>query len=422
MGAFERHSIHRSAPDLSHTTHFDGNTMSNIVFKSVIYATILPQMDNPILKKILGIVGGLASKSSDTAIGVDIGSSAIKVVEIKKKGGKTVLETYGSIALGPYDALDVGRVTNLSVEKLAEALQEVFKQSGVTATSGAFSLPVQSSLVFTVELPVAIKESELATIIPTEARRYIPVPITEVSIDYFILPHKEPSFEELNSTPTAESSQKPVEKKSVLVVATQNAAISKYRSIVSQASLSASFFEIEIFSSIRSNFEHELSPVLLMDFGASRTKLSIVEFGMIKSYHTIDRGGADISDSISKSLSITFTEAEKMKKEFGLFGNPTEKALADIVRVHVDYIFAETNSVLLEYEKKYNRVISKVIFTGGGSLLKGLKEVAANNFKAEIETGHPFSKVNAPEFLRKVLETMGPEFAVALGLALRQLQ
>ena len=72
--------------------------------------------------------------------------------------------------------------------------------------------------------------------------------------------------------------------------------------------------------------------------------------------------------------------------------------------------------------KKYNQTVNKVVFTGGGCLLKGLKEIAANNFKAEIEIGHPFSKVGAPPFLDKVLENIGPEFAVALGLALRKLQ
>ena len=378
-------------------------------------------MSNP-FTKIFSNMGGFGGAESG-AVGIDIGSSAIKVVEIKKKGGKTILETYGAIALGPYDEQDVGRVTNLPVEKMAEALKEVLKQSGVTATAGAFSVPVQSSLIFTIELPTSIKESEMATIIPTEARKYIPVPITEVSLDYFMLPHKESSFEEMNTSDNSSAvPQKPSDKTSVLVVATQNDAISRYRSIVSQCSLSASFFEIEIFSSVRSNFEHELSPVLLMDLGASRTKLSIVEFGMVKSYHTVDRGGSSITDSISKSLSVPFSEAEKMKKDFGLFGNPSEKSLADIIKVHIDYIFSETNNVLLEYEKRYNRIISKVIFTGGGALLKGLKEVAASNFKAEIEIGHPFDKVNAPEFLDKVLETMGPEFAVALGLALRKLQ
>jgi type IV pilus assembly protein PilM len=213
-----------------------------------------------------------------------------------------------------------------------------------------------------------------------------------------------------------------VEKTNVLVIATQNDAVAKYRSIVSQCNLEASFFEIEIFSSIRANFEHELSPVLLIDFGASRTKLSIVEFGLVKSYHTIDRGGADITNSIATSLNISFAEAEKMKKEFGFFGNPAEKNLSDIIKTHIDDIFSETNNVLLGYEKKYDRTISKIIFTGGGSLLKGLKEIAASNFQTEIELGHPFSKVGAPEFLEKVLENMGPEFAVALGLALRKLQ
>jgi len=375
-------------------------------------------MDNPIKNFISGLnlfKGG----GSDAVVGIDIGSSAIKVVEIKKKGGRAVLETYGSISLGSYAEVDTGRVTNLPIEKIVEALKEVLKQSGVTTTSSALSIPVQSSLIFTVTLPPQVKESEISSIIPTESRKYIPLPITEVSLDYFILPKKEVSFEEANNP---DLPSMPPENTEVLVVAIQNDAVSRYRSIVSQCSLEAGFFEIEIFSSIRSNFEHELSLVLLMDFGASSTKLSLVEFGMVKNHHTINRGGADITSSISKSLDIPFSKAEDMKKEFGLFENSVEKSLADIIKVHVDYIFSETNNVLLGYEKKYNRTISKVIFTGGGSLLKGLKEVASNNFRSEIEIGHPFSKVGAPEFLGKVLETTGPEFAVALGLALRKLQ
>jgi type IV pilus assembly protein PilM len=379
-------------------------------------------MNNNLLKSLFA---GFNKKGGggNSAIGIDIGSSAIKVVEIKKKEGKAVLETYGAISLGPYNDLDAGSVTNLPIEKVVLALKEVIKQSGVTNTSVALSIPVQSSLIFTIELPAQIGANEIAAIIPTEARKYIPVPMTEVSIDYFILPKKEASFSEMNADLNeTDSSKIKEEKMNVLVVATQNDAVARSRSIISECNLEASFFEIEIFSSIRANFEHELSPVLLIDFGASRTKLSIVEFGLIKSYHTIDRGGADITNSISRSLSIPFSEAEKMKKEFGFFENPKEKSLTDIIKVHIDYIFSETNNVLLGYEKKYDRTISKVIFTGGGSLMKGLKEIAVNNFQAEVEIGHPFSKVGAPEFLDKVLETMGPEFAVSLGLALRKLQ
>lgn len=356
---------------------------------------------------------------SGNAVGIDIGSSSIKVVELKRKGNKAVLETYGAISLGPYAEVEVGRTTNLAIDKTVEALKEVLTQSGVTTTSTAFALPVQTSLIFTLDLPATIKESEIPTVVPTEARKYIPIAISEVSIDYFVLPKKELSFEEANN-PDLPSMLSP--RTEVLVIALQNDAVSKYRSIVSQSALTASFFEIEIFSSIRANFEHELSLVLLMDIGATYTKLSLVEFGMVRSYHTIKRGGADITDSISKSLSIPFSEAEEMKKEFGLFENSSQKELADIIKLHLDYIFAETNSVLSAHEAKYKRTINKVILTGGGALLKGLKEVATNNFRAEVEIGNPFSKVGSPAFLEKVLTALGPEFSVALGLALRKLQ
>ena len=376
-------------------------------------------MDNP-LKKILDTASDLfKGSSSESAVGIDIGSSMIKIVQIKKKEGRAALETYGAISLGPYADLEMGRVTNLQPEKIIEALKEVLKESNVTTKNSALAIPVVSSLIFTIELPSQIKESEIDAIVKTEARKYIPVPITEVSLDYFILPKKEPSFAESHNPDMPVVASERIE---VLVVAIQNDAISKYRSIVSGSELETDFFEVEIFSSIRSNFEHELSPVLLIDFGASRTKLSIVEFGTIKSFHTVNRGGTDITDSIARSLNIPFTKAEELKREYGLYDNPVEKSLPDIIKLHTDYIIAETNDVLLGYEKKYGRTISKVILTGGGALMKGLKEIAANSFKAEVVVGKPFSKVGAPAFLDKVLEATGPEFAVAIGLALRKLQ
>ena len=359
------------------------------------------------------------SNDEDKVVGIDIGSSAIKIVELRKKGSKAVLETYGSVSLGPYAGLDVGRNTNLPPEKILEAVKEVLKQSGVTTKSAALAIPVQSSLIFNIELPMQVKEEDIAAIIPTEARRYIPVPMNEVSLDYFRLPKKEHSFEEENNPDIPTVSKNKTE---ILVVAIHNDIITQFRSLVSKCELTTSFFEIEIFSSIRANFEHELSLVLLMDFGATRTKLTLVEFGMVKSYHTINRGGVDITDSISKSLTIPFTRAEELKKEFGLFGNPNEKAIAEVIKFHLDYIFSEANNVLLGHGKKYNQTISKVILTGGGSLMKGLKEMATSNFRSEVEIGHPFSKVGAPSFLEKVFEATGPEFGVALGIALRKLQ
>jgi type IV pilus assembly protein PilM len=126
-------------------------------------------MNNNFLKNILS--GLSKNKGGDSAVGVDIGSSSIKVVEIKRKGGKAVLETYGAIALGPYADVDAGRVTNLPIEKTILALKEVLKQSGVENNSLAFSIPIQSSLIFTIDLPANVPTEQIAKIVPTEARK-----------------------------------------------------------------------------------------------------------------------------------------------------------------------------------------------------------------------------------------------------------
>ena len=177
---------------------------------------------------------------------------------------------------------------------------------------------------------------------------------------------------------------------------------------------------MEIFSNIRSSFNYDLAPVMFMDFGASKTKLSIVEAGVVRVFHVVNRGSQDISKNISSSLGITFAEAEKLKRSVGLDAGANAE-VADIVRLSVDYIFSDTNSVVLAYEKKYNKTISKVIMIGGGSLIRGLMPRAVESLHSEVVYGDPFSKTEAPAFLKQVLELSGPEFSVAVGLALRQL-
>ena len=95
--------------------------------------------------------------------------------------------------------------------------------------------------------------------------------------------------------------------------------------------------------------------------------------------------------------------------------------MTDAIILTLDYIFAEVNNTILAFEKKYNRAIAKVILVGGGSALKGLSDLAKSNFKAEVVSADPFNKVSAPAFLEKILRETGPEFAVAIGLALRRL-
>jgi type IV pilus assembly protein PilM len=377
-------------------------------------------MDNS-LKKIIS--EGLASlsnafnsdKNTKEALGIDIGSSAIKVVQLKKKGGKAILETYGVLSLGPYGNTDIGAVTNLKPDDISKALIDVMKESNVTTKSAVLSIPSLSSLVFTITLPDRIDENQLEKIIPIEARKYIPVPISEVTLDWFVIPQEaETSEDDSEKKPSTPS------KIEVLVVAIHNDTLSQYQEVLKKTELSSDSFEMEIFSNIRSSFNHEIAPVLLIDFGASKTKVTIVEAGIVRVFHVVNRGSQDISRNISQSLSIPFVEAEKLKRTVGLDANIDPK-VENIARLSIDYIFSNINSVVFAYEKKYNKNISKVFLMGGGSLLKGLLDRAKENFHIEVAYSNPFSKTEAPAFLTPVLEVSGPEFTVAVGLALRQL-
>ncbi|MFA6251146.1 MAG: type IV pilus assembly protein PilM [Candidatus Paceibacterota bacterium] len=377
-------------------------------------------MDNS-LKKIIS--EGFASlsnvfnsdKSNKEILGIDIGSSAIKVVQLKKKNGKAVLETYGILSLGPYGKTDVGTVTNLPTEDISKALLDVIKEANVTTKQAVISIPSLSSLIFTISLPSKVEESQLSKIVPIEARKYIPVPISEVTLDWFLIP------QEVESVESDETNQNNVQTKiEILVVAIHNDTLSKYQDILKKTGLQSDSFEMEIFSNIRSSFNRDLAPVLLLDFGASKTKASIVEAGVVRVFHVINRGSQDISRNISQSLSVTFEEAEKLKRAVGLDAK-IDARVENIARLSIDYIFSDVNSVVLAYEKKYNKNISKVVLVGGGSLLKGLLDRAKENFHTEVVYGNPFAKTEAPAFLEPILETSGPEFTVAVGLALRQL-
>ncbi len=357
-----------------------------------------------------------SEKSSDSVLGIDIGSSAIKIVQLKKKGGKAILETYGAISLGPYAKTDIGQVTNLKTDDIVLALLDVMKESNTTTMFGIIAIPSSASLILNIVLPANVTEEQLPDIVPIEARKYIPVPISEVSLDWFMIPPQAETYEDININPTKVLASK-VE---VLVVAIQNEVLSRYEDIIKKTNIKSNTFELEIFSDIRASFNHDLSPVLLIDFGASKTKISIVESGIVRVYHVVNRGGADITHNISVALNIDFSEAEKLKRQVGL-DHILNPQVAGIIRLSTDYIFSDISGVVLVYEKKYNKTISKIIITGGGSLMKGILSYATASFHTEVIYSDPFEKVEAPAFLEPVLKVSGPEFSVATGLALRQL-
>ncbi len=364
---------------------------------------------------------GLFKKEDDSIVGIDIGSSSIKAIQFRKEKGRAVLETYGELALGPYKDIEIGRSTSLPPEKIVEALTDLFREANITTKRASIAIPFKASLITLIEMPFLDKR-KIDEMIPIEARKYIPVPISEVALDWWVIPKRETQIgDDPGTFEEANYNKKKTEKVEVLVVAIHKNTLDDYKTIADKMGLSIKPFEIETFSAIRSVFGHDLSATAIIDLGSSSTRVLIVDYGIARTVHAINKGSQDITIALSKSLGMDFSKAEEIKRKVGAIGKMDGGDLLNIINPTVDYILFEASRIILNYQKKYSRSISKVILVGGGALLRGLPEIAAKSLEVEVRLGDPFKKLDAPAFLEPVLGEAGPSFAVAIGVALRDI-
>ncbi len=357
------------------------------------------------IKKALTTSLSFGGTTQDGSVcGIDIGSGSIKVVQLKQERGKIILETYGALSLAPLMNEPIGKPARLAEAETVKAITQVLQEARVTAKNFIVSLQSNAILVFVVTLPRAGSEN-LDTIIPNEARKYIPVPLTEVSLDWFIIPEKETyDQEEVAQSPNID----------VLVVAVRNETLQNYQSTLSLASIPKPTFEIETFATMRATLNREIAPVLIIDVGTAYTSIVIVEYGVIRIFHVTNRGSAFVTESIMRSLSVSFEKAEEIK--FNVLKYPEAQPIIDASH---EYLVSEIKRVLIEYEREHRRIVSKIILSGGGSSVSGFGPFVAQKTGLEVVFADPFSKVEAPEFMRPLLQASGPTFTVATGLALK---
>mgnify|MGYP001594625774 FL=1 len=153
---------------------------------------------------------------------------------------------------------------------------------------------------------------------------------------------------------------------------------------------------------------------MVLDIGAASTKTYVIEHGVVALSHAINTGSQDITRAISISGNVSIAAAEALKKKEGFVnGGPLELVFSRI--------FAEARRVLMQYETEHQKSITSIVLTGGGGVTKELGEYAKGVFSIDVHVADPFAKTEAPAFMRPVLESIGPEFAVAVGLAMRKL-
>lgn len=356
------------------------------------------------------------SASGQSVIAIDFGSSTAKVIQLRRDKGRIILETYGEIAVGSYVGMAVGQAVNIGLDKMVEACTDLLREANVTTKIGALAIPLRSSLLVVLDIP-NLSKNDLALAVPTEARRFIPVPISEVFLDWWPIPERDDVSSAYDRKLPERKSQE------VLVAAIHKDTVGLYQNLAQKLSLTADTFEIETFSLIRSALQNDLTATAIVDLGAGTTKVAVVDYGVVRVSHTINKGAQDITVALSKSLSVPFDKAEEIKRQVGLVEEVTaEGDVREVISPVLEFIFGEINRVIVNYQKKHKVAVEKVILTGGGSQLKGLLELAKESLQMEIVIGRPFDRMETPAFLENVLLQAGPSFSVAIGLALRKLE
>jgi Tfp pilus assembly PilM family ATPase len=143
---------------------------------------------------------------------------------------------------------------------------------------------------------------------------------------------------------------------------------------------------------------------------------------VVRESHIINRGSQDITLNVSTALGVSVDQAEQLKRNFGRNKPEEDKNIGDVAALVLDSIFAEINTVLLKFQRKYMKNVGKVILTGGGAAFGGITERAQARLNIPTEIGNAFGKVQVPAFLTDMLKVQGAGFSVAVGMALRKLQ
>ncbi|MFC1594829.1 type IV pilus assembly protein PilM [Patescibacteria group bacterium] len=365
-------------------------------------------MKIPFLEKIGGDKLLKYVKQNDAVLGIDIGTSSLKIIQLRKEKERAVLETYGELSTGPYHSETAGKAALLQEEKVAEMLKDLMLEAGVTASKAVVGIPMRYSFVTLIDLP-QLTDAELEEAIPYEARRYIPLPMSEIELEWFRMPT------------TDEELEKKGGKIPVLLTAVQREIIDRYNDAVKRAKLEIVGHEIEIFSAARSSIGRFRMPIMLIDIGALSLKIAVIDKGHIRMAYNIAKGSQSITVALSQALSIDFERAEEMKREVGISPRPEVEGVRRVITPLIDDLFSEADRLRSLYRRKHERIIEKIIFLGGGSLMPGLLDYAVERFGIEVILANPFNVLEHPTFMQPMMKKISPSFGISVGLALKGL-
>ena len=283
---------------------------------------------------------------SKSQLGIDIGTSNIKIVQLRPENNRFILETYGLVNVS-YQITN--KDSTLAINQTAAILKNLIAKAKVTTNQIVASLPNSAVFTSVIEMP-KIPRDELKAAVEFEAKKYVPLPLSEVALSWSVLENRHPKV----TRETNLGNLKAVDesKNRILLTAVPSAVIDNYLKVFQLAGLEPLALEIEALSLIRSLVAEDARTTILIDIGAKSTSINLVDDGYLRLSKNLNVGGDTVTTSIAGSLSVNFSRAEQFKKDFGL--STSSPQMPQMMRPILDILKNEAMQLMAKASRGIN--------------------------------------------------------------------
>ncbi len=338
-------------------------------------------------------------------LGIDIGDSSLKMVELRKKNRKIYLSNYAfseNVSEVNFTKID-------DINYLAKAIVKVKNEAGITATKVTASLPTFAVFSSIINLSNVDKKG-IAIAVNEEAKKVIPLPLEEMILDWKIIP------DDKGRTPTKGNMR-------VFLTGSPKKLVRKYIDVFKQAKLNLVSLETETFSLVRSLIGNDKASVMIAEIGANSTDISIVKESIPVLNRSLAVCASTVTKAIADKLGMTFAQAEQFKFDLSVtLAADAKEELPQLVGKTLEPIVTEMIYMMDFFRSQNGGEIEKIILSGGGAMLLNLADYFAKRLNIKVIIGDPWNRVNCPEELKPVLSEVGAKLAVAIGLGMREIE
>ena len=337
-------------------------------------------------------------------VGLDIGSSSVKAVELQKKGNTVQLMSLGYENLQPDTIVD-GQIMELN--NVSNVIVNIFNEHTIKTHRVAAGVSGHSVIVKNIVLP-QMSEEELQESFSWHAEEHIPFDIADVNLDYQVTRNSSDALH-------------------VLMAACKSDKIANVKQAIQLAGKQPVVIDIDAFA-LQNCYELNYQPkagevVALLNIGAATMNINILNGARSLFARDASVGGSQYTSLLQKELGLTFDQAESVKRGLPLPEGTEARPIQPIIETVSDILALEVRKTMDFYRATAEEggQIQKILVAGGGSKLPGLAEYLAKRFEIPVEIFNPFKEIEVdarkfdPEYMREVI----PEMAVAVGLALR---